>query len=173
MLVTFTFPALNATHIMSSRFALNMGFHLKPGQSTQKALLWRDLLGLTLQSARLHWSLGTPEGGKCTSWTVFGCTNRRGYDPGPGKLDPLSQALPSGHQLWIMTSLSSAFSTTASERSLCIIHTTRVFWGLQQRVCDAMENRFRHTGSRQVGTVLMSGRIPLPNMQNASSTLHN
>lgn len=75
--MSFTFPALNVTHIMSSCFALNLGLRLKPSQSIQKPLLWIDLSGLTLQSARLHWSLGTPEGGKCTSQTVFGCTNRR------------------------------------------------------------------------------------------------
>lgn len=149
-----------------------MCLRLKPGQSTQRALLWRDLLGLTLKSARLHWSLGTPEGGKCTSQTVFASANHRGYDPGPRKSYPLSQAVPSGHQLWIMTSLSSAFSTTASERPLCIIHTAGVFWGLQQRVCDAVDTRFRHTGSHRVlaiGTTLMSGLILLPRIQNASS----
>lgn len=60
--MSFTFPALNVTHIMSSCFALNLGLRLKPSQSIQKPLLWIDLSGLTLQSARLHWSLGTPEG---------------------------------------------------------------------------------------------------------------
>lgn len=52
-------------------FAIDMNHHSKPGKSSQKALLWRDLLGLTLQTARLHRSLETLVGGKCTLRTVL------------------------------------------------------------------------------------------------------
>lgn len=152
MLVTFTFPALD---VMSSWiWASDWNLAKVP---TQKALFRRDLLGLTVQSTRLHWSLGTPGGVNALPrlflvLQIAGtATQVQGNRTHSAKPRHLGINYGSWHH-WILLLVQLLLKGPRA-----LFTPPGVFWGLQQRVCGAVKKPVQ-----AIGATLMSDLIPLP-----------